>query len=155
MNLSPKLTQKLAWGFIWAAGIVAVLVLTLIIGYILFRGIPVISPEFLFTEPEGGLSGEGGISSCIVTTLWLVVTTMVILIPLGIGAAIYLAEYAPDNRFTRLIRYSIELLAARIKDILPKAEILHAKKFRHYSEDPDSHMAPSFRYSTNRLIFRV
>ena len=111
ISLSPKLTQKLAWGFIWAAGIIAVLILLFIISYVLAKGLSVISPEFLFTEPEGGLSGEGGISSCIVATLWLIAITMAILTPLGIGAAIYLAEYAPDNRFTHLIRYSVELLA--------------------------------------------
>ena len=111
IRLKPKLTQKLAWGFIWAAGILAVLILLSIIGYVLAKGLSSISPEFLFTEPEGGLSGEGGISSCIIATLWLIITTMVILIPLGTGAAIYLAEYAPDNRFTHLIRYSVELLA--------------------------------------------
>jgi len=111
ISLSPKLTQKLAWGFAWAAGIIAVLVLLFIIGYVLTKGLSVISPAFLFTAPEGGLSGEGGISSCIVATLWLIAVTMAILTPLGIGAAIYLAEYAPDNRFTHLIRYSVELLA--------------------------------------------
>lgn len=111
MSLKPKLTQKLAWGFIWAAGIIAVLILLFIIGYVLTKGLSIISPEFLFTEPEGGLSGEGGISSCIVATLWLIAITMAILTPLGIGAAVYLAEYAPDNRFTHLIRYSVELLA--------------------------------------------
>lgn len=111
MSLKPKLTQKLARGFIWAAGIIAVLILLFIIGYVLTKGLSVISPEFLFTEPEGGLSGEGGISSCIVATLWLIAITMAILTPLGIGAAVYLAEYAPDNRFTHLIRYSVELLA--------------------------------------------
>ena len=110
-RLSPKLTQKLAWSFTWTAGIIAVLVLLFIIGYVLTKGLSVISPAFLFTAPEGGLSGEGGISSCIVATLWLIAVTMAILTPLGIGAAIYLAEYAPDNRFTHLIRYSVELLA--------------------------------------------
>jgi len=105
INLSPKLTQKLAWGFTWAAGVASVLILLFIIGYVLAKGLSVINPEFLFTPPKGGLSGEGGISSCIIATLWLVVITMAILIPLGIGASIYLAEYAPDNKFTRLIRY--------------------------------------------------
>ncbi|MBN2186589.1 MAG: phosphate ABC transporter permease PstA [Dehalococcoidia bacterium] len=111
MSLSPKLTQKLAWGLSWAAGIVAVSILVFIIGYVLTKGLSIISPEFMFTEPEGGLSGEGGISSCIIATLWMIIATMAILIPLGIGAAIYLTEYAPDNKFTRLIRYSVELLA--------------------------------------------
>ncbi len=81
MSLSPKSTQKLAWGFIWAAGIIAVLILLFIIGYVLAKGLSAISPEFLFTPPEGGLSGEGGISSCIVATLWLIVVTMAILAP--------------------------------------------------------------------------
>ncbi|MCD6567454.1 MAG: phosphate ABC transporter permease PstA [Dehalococcoidia bacterium] len=111
IKLSPKLMQKIAWGFTWAAGIISVLILVLIIGYVLAKGLPVISLEFLLTSPEGGLSGEGGIFSCIVATLWLIAITMAILIPLGIGAAIYLAEYAPDSKFTRLIRYSVDLLA--------------------------------------------
>jgi phosphate transport system permease protein len=108
---SPKTTQRLVWGATWAAGIIVVLILLFIIGYVLARGGSAISLEFLFTEPRGGLSGEGGISSSIVATLWLIVVTMAVLIPLGVGAAIYLAEYAPDNRFTALIRYSVELLA--------------------------------------------
>jgi len=111
MRLSPKLTQRIDWVLIWAAGISAVLILVLIVGYVMARGLSAFSPEFLFTEPRGGISGEGGISSVIVSTLWLIVTTMAILTPLGIGAAIYLAEYAADNWLTRLIRYGVELLA--------------------------------------------
>jgi phosphate transport system permease protein len=111
MRLSPQLTQRLAWGFIWAAGIISVLFLAFIVVYVLSRGLSLLTPEFLFTEPKGGISGEGGISSVIVSTLWLIGITMAILIPLGVGAAIYLAEYARDNWFTRLIRYSVELLA--------------------------------------------
>jgi phosphate transport system permease protein len=111
MNLSPKLTQKFAWSFIWLSGIIAVLILLFIVGYVLIEGFSVISSEFLLTSPEGGVSGEGGIFSCIVATVWLIVITMVILTPMGIGAAIYLAEYAQDNKFTRLVRYSTDLLA--------------------------------------------
>ncbi len=110
-KLSPKLTQKFAWGFAWTTGVIAVLVMLLIVGYVLVQGLPVINSDFLFSSPEGGLAGEGGIFSCIVSTLWLIVITMAILIPLGLGAAIYLAEYAPDNRFTHFIRYCVELLA--------------------------------------------
>ena len=111
MRLSPKSTQRLSWKLIWAAGIITVLILVFLVGYVLTRGLTAISPEFLLTPPEGGLSGAGGISSCIVATLWLIAITMAILTPLGIGAAIYLTEYAPDNRFTHFIRYSVELLA--------------------------------------------
>lgn len=110
-RLSPKLTQKLAWGFTWTAGIIAVLILLFIVIYVLSRGLSVVNLEFLLTEPKGGLAGEGGISSAIVSTLWLIGITMVILTPLGIGAGVYLAEYAPHNQFTHLIRRSVELLA--------------------------------------------
>jgi len=111
MRLSPNSTQNIAWGFIWSAGISAVVILLLIVVYVIARGLPVFGSEFFFTEPRGGISGEGGISSVFVSTIWLIATTMVILIPLGLGAAIYLSEYAPDNWLTRLIRYGVELLA--------------------------------------------
>jgi len=111
MRLSRRMTQKLAFGLIWTSGAVAVLVLVFLIGYVVVRGAPEISCEFLTTPPRGGLGGEGGISSCIVSTLWIIVTTMVLLTPLGLGAAIYMAEYAPDNRLIAFVRYSVELLA--------------------------------------------
>ncbi len=110
-RLPPRTQQKLAFGVVWACGAIAVLVLVFIVGYVVIRGASAINLQFLLTPPAGGLGGEGGISSCIVSTLWIVVVTMVLLIPLGLGAAIYLAEYAPDNRFIGFIRYGVELLA--------------------------------------------
>jgi phosphate transport system permease protein len=96
---------------IWAGGIVTVLILLVVIGYILIQGIPGLSLDFLLKAPAGGLSGEGGISTVIVSTLYLVAVTLLILVPVGLGSAIYLAEYAPNNRFTRLIRYGVETLS--------------------------------------------
>jgi phosphate transport system permease protein len=90
---------------------VTLLILLVIIGYVLLRGAAGISWSFLTTPPRGGLSGEGGISTVIVCTLYLLGLTMAIVVPLGVGAAIYLSEYAPDNRLTRLIRYGTEVLA--------------------------------------------
>jgi phosphate transport system permease protein len=111
MRISSKVTEKIALALIWLAGILAVTFLAIIVSYVLIRGLGYINMEFLFTEPGGGLSGEGGISTTIIATVILVVLTMVILIPLGVGAAIYLSEYAPHNKITAMIRYSIELLA--------------------------------------------
>ncbi|MCX7911542.1 MAG: phosphate ABC transporter permease PstA [Dehalococcoidales bacterium] len=111
LRLSPKTTQKLAMVYIWGGGVVTVLILLIVIGYVLVQGIPGLSLDFLLTPPKGGLSGEGGISTVIVSTVYLVALTMAILVPVGLGAAIYLAEYAPDNRLTRLIRYGVEILA--------------------------------------------
>lgn len=111
LRLSPKATQSLAMVYVWGGGVVTVLILLVVIGYVLVQGIPGLSFDFLLTPPQGGLAGEGGISTVIVSTIYLVGLTMLILVPIGIGAAIYMAEYAPDNRLTRLIRYGVETLA--------------------------------------------
>ncbi|MDD5189828.1 MAG: phosphate ABC transporter permease PstA [Dehalococcoidales bacterium] len=110
-NISPKTAQKIAMAGIWAGGAVTVGILLLIVIYVLLRGIPSLSIDFLFTAPKGGLSGDGGISTIIVSTVYLIGTTLIILVPVGIGAAIYLAEYAPSNKFTGVIRYGVEVLA--------------------------------------------
>ena len=97
--------------FIWGSGFITVLILFLIIGYVLARGLPGLSLSFLSTAPQGGLSGEGGISTAIVSTIYIVLLTIAILIIPGIGAAIYLSEYAKDNWLTRIIRYGVDTLA--------------------------------------------
>jgi len=110
-RVSARTAQKAAMVCIWGAGVITVLTVLSIIGYVLVRGLPHIGWSFLTTLPKGGLSGEGGISSAIVCTFYLIAFTMVILVPLGMGAAVYLAEYAPDTMLTRLIRYGVETLA--------------------------------------------
>jgi phosphate transport system permease protein len=109
--VSPKLVQRIAKVFIWGGGAITVAILLGIILYVLIQGIPVLSLDFLITPPKGGLTGEGGISTAIVGTLYLLGFTLAILIVPGIGAGIYLAEYARDNLFTRIIRYAVETLA--------------------------------------------
>jgi phosphate transport system permease protein len=111
LNFSAKKTQKIAMAGIWGGGIITILLLLVIIGYVLIQGIPSINWDFLTTAPKGGLSGDGGISTVVVSTLYLIGVTLVLLVPVGIGSAIYLSEYAPNNRLTRLIRYGIETLA--------------------------------------------
>jgi phosphate transport system permease protein len=96
---------------IWGGGIITVMILAVVIGYVLVKGLPGLSLSFLLTPPQGGLSAEGGISTVIIATIYLVAFTIVILVPIGLGTAIYLAEYAPDNRLTRIIRYGVEVLA--------------------------------------------
>lgn len=96
---------------IWGAGAVAVLILLAVIGFVLVQGLPSVTWSFLTTAPKGGLNAEGGISTAIVSTFYLIVVTLVVLIPPGLGAAIYLAEYAGDNWFTRITRYGVETLA--------------------------------------------
>jgi phosphate transport system permease protein len=84
--------------------------IVLVVLYITIQGLPAISPEFLFTTPREGMRA-GGIWPAIVGTFYLTLGTAIFSVPLGIGAAIYLSEYAPDNRWTRLIRIAIINLA--------------------------------------------
>ncbi len=112
------LIQKLAFGVLWAAALSAVAMLLAITLYVVINGFKVINWEFLTTPPAGGLGGEGGISTTIVATIWLVGITTTIATPLGIGAAIYLAEYAREVRGARgvmktvvnVVRFGVETL---------------------------------------------
>ncbi len=91
------LIQNASFSLIWLSGLVTILILLIVIGYIFVKGIPEVNWDFLTTSPRGGLSGEGGISTTIVTTIYLVLLTSLIAIPLGIGAAVYLVEYADEK----------------------------------------------------------
>jgi phosphate transport system permease protein len=110
-RVSAKSQQNIAKAIIWAAGAITALILLMIVIYILVRGIPSLSWDFLVTAPQGGLSGEGGISTAIVTTVYLIGLSVIMLIIPGIGTAIYLTEYARDNWLTRGIDYAISTLA--------------------------------------------
>ncbi len=111
-----KLIEKIAFSFIWLAGFSGVLVLLLIIGYVLWHGIGVIDLAFLTTRPRGGVSGEGGMSTTIVTTLYLVVLTISIATPLGVGAAIYLVEYsAAAQRESRLVKHLVNIARSGVE----------------------------------------
>lgn len=111
--------QTIGYILVWLCGFLAVAAVFWIIGYVLSQGLPLINLEFLTTRPAGGVSGEGGMSTTIVTTLYLVVLTIAIATPLGVGAAVYLVEYAGDaSRESKLVallvkaaRTGVEILA--------------------------------------------
>ncbi len=102
--------QKLGFGFLTFTAIITVIPIIAIVIFIFIKGIPAISWEFLTTFPSNGVK-EGGIYPAIVGTFLLTIGTAIFSVPLGIGAAIYLSEYAPDNRWTRAIRIAIINLA--------------------------------------------
>jgi len=93
-------------------GMTATLILpvALILGTLIFKGAPVISFDFLFTNPTNGMT-EGGIFPALLGTILLVLVALVASVPLGVAAAIYLSEYAPENWFTRAINLAIINLA--------------------------------------------
>jgi len=87
-----------------------ILPVILILGTLIYKGAPVISFEFLFTNPTNGMT-QGGIFPALLGTILLVVVALLASVPLGIAAAIYLSEYAPDNWTTRAINLAIINLA--------------------------------------------
>ncbi|AVQ17841.1 phosphate ABC transporter permease PstA [Fusobacterium mortiferum] len=90
--------------------LVAVIPVFLIIGYIIYTGIPAISWEFLSEMPTDGMRA-GGIFPAIVGTLWLTLGTIIVAVPFGIFTGVYLVEYAKDNFLTRIINLTIINLA--------------------------------------------
>ena len=92
-----------------AAGITAVLTLFLL-GYVLYKGLPNISWELLSTKPSY-LRGTVGILPDILNTLYMILTTLVFVLPLGMGAAVYLTEYATNKRLVGMIEYAAETLS--------------------------------------------
>ena len=81
-----------------------------IVGYVLVQGIPNLSWEFLSTKPSY-LNGTIGILPDILNTVYIVIATLVIVIPLGVGAAVYLTEYAASQRVVGMVEYAAEALS--------------------------------------------
>lgn len=106
-----KLRQERIAQAVFATMVVLVLLpLLSILGYLVIRGAPLISWEFLTTNPTKGMT-EGGIWSALLGTLWLVVVSLAISAPMGVLSAIYLNEYAKDNWFTRVVNLAVVNLA--------------------------------------------
>ena len=110
LNLKYHKTEKLfriLFGFMTATLVLPVII---ILTMLVVKGGPVISIDFLFTNPTNGMT-EGGIFPALLGTIWLVLVALLVSVPLGVAAAIYLSEYAPDNWLTRAINLAIINLA--------------------------------------------
>jgi phosphate transport system permease protein len=107
---SRYLKQRIGFSLLTLIALFTVLPIVLVVGYILYQGAPSISLEFLTHYPRDGMRA-GGILPAIIGTFYLTVGTAIFSVPLGIGAAIYLSEYASENRWTRTIRIAIINLA--------------------------------------------
>lgn len=91
------------------AGLICLMLLG-IIGYILFRGIPNITRELLTTKPSL-INDTTGILPNILNTLYVILTTLIIVLPIGVGAAVYLNEYAKNKKAVRVIELAAETLS--------------------------------------------
>lgn len=110
IKLSPKLSQKLSYALLFCATILAIIPVTIIIFVIVKNGASAITWEFLTTMPANGMR-SGGILPAILGTLSIVMCAIIITLPIGVCAAIYLNEYAKDNLLTRIINLAIVNLA--------------------------------------------
>jgi len=109
--MNAKKIDHLATAIIYALVSAVVILLIAILGYILFNGVPDISWKFL-TTPAQSFSAGGGIRDQLFNSLYLLVLTILVSLPIGLGAGIYLSEYSSDNWFTDLIRTSVEVLSS-------------------------------------------
>ena len=97
-------------GLMWlCTGLTAALVIFML-AYVLIRGIPNLSWELLTTKPSY-LTGRIGILPDLLNTVYFVLATLVFVIPLGVGAAVYLTEYASNHRLVSVIEYATETLS--------------------------------------------
>jgi len=108
--MTRQQTNRLAKIAISLVAALVVLPTVFVILYVVYNGIGVISWEFLFTAPRNGMR-EGGIWPALLGTVFLTFGTAIAAFPLAIATAIYLAEYAGDNRLTRWVRLAIVNLA--------------------------------------------
>lgn len=109
MSTHRKNMDRLLRGLMGLCSGITCLVLLMIIGYILYRGIPSLTWNLLSAEPNN-LTGNIGILPNILNTLYIIFVAMIIVLPLGVGAAIYLTEYSTSRKLTSLISYAAEIL---------------------------------------------
>jgi phosphate transport system permease protein len=108
--MNRRLVQNAGFLALGLVSLAVVMPILIVIVSIVVRGISAISWEFLTAMPRGGMK-EGGILPAIVGTLLLTLGTAIAAVPVGIGGAIYLSEYARDSTLTRIIRLAIVNLA--------------------------------------------
>ena len=115
MNNAEFSPSRRAWNrfftaAVWVAAALVIILVAGIIAMVLARGIPHISVEFL-TTTASVLKGTDGILPAILNTLYVILLTLLIVLPLGVGAAVYLTEYATNRRLIEGIEFTNETLA--------------------------------------------
>jgi phosphate transport system permease protein len=110
LNVKAKRTETLFKILFMVMAGLLILPVLIILTTLVVKGGSIISFEFLFGNPTNGMT-EGGIFPALLGTVWLVSVALIISVPVGVAAAVYLSEYAPDNWFTRAINLAIINLA--------------------------------------------
>jgi len=110
LNRRNQRTQGLFRTLFGLMTLLLIMPVLVILGMLIYKGGGALSMDFLFTHPTDGMTA-GGLFPALVGTVWLVSVALMISVPIGVSAAIYLSEYAPDNWFTRVINLAIINLA--------------------------------------------
>lgn len=105
-----RISDKSMSFFIYLSSLLSVFILVVIIGYILYRGLPVFNFSYLMNTTSI-INDTVGILPNIINTLYIIVLTLLIACPIGIGGAIYLNEYAKNNKFVDVISFTTEVLS--------------------------------------------
>lgn len=110
-RIGSKLSNRIATVIIWSLALLGLGILGFIIAVILVRGLgTALNPSFIFGKPEA-LKEGGGIWPMIWSSFYLAFLTIVIVLPIGIGAAIYMAEYSGETRMIKLVRFGADSLS--------------------------------------------
>ena len=110
LNRRDKRTETLFGMLLFLMTALLIIPVVIILGTLVAKGGSIISIDFIFSDPVNGMK-EGGIFPALFGTIWLVTVALLVSVPLGVAAAIYLSEYASDNWFTRAINLAIINLA--------------------------------------------
>ena len=110
MNLNAQQTNRLVTRLVAIVAALVVIPILIVLGYVTIQGIGAIDWEFLTAPPRDGMR-EGGIAPALLGTVFLTIGTAIVTMPLALGAAVYLAEYAGENILTRTVRLAIVNLA--------------------------------------------
>lgn len=112
---APLSASRRAWNgamrfLLYAAAAIICALLVFLIGYILYRGVPSLSWQFLTSE-ESVINDIEGILPSIINTVYVIIATLIFILPLGVGSAIYLTEYATNKKLVSIIEFATETLS--------------------------------------------
>ncbi len=103
-----KIKETIQKAVIWLCAFITVAALAWIVIYIIANGLAHLNPDFIFSEYKGG---KNGILPMILSTVYVVLLSVIIAAPIGVGAALYLVEYAKPGKLLYLVRFATETLA--------------------------------------------
>lgn len=110
LNKKVRVSDMILHSMIYLSASISILLLVSIVLYVLYRGLPAVNWNFL-TTVQSAVKGNFGIAGNIINTLYIIVITLLIAVPFGVGSAIYLNEYAKPGKFVSLVEFTTETLA--------------------------------------------